>query len=486
MRWMTAVAALSLLAVSIEPVGMAIEKPNTEATEQKQIQVPGQESGSAQQPPGSTKRQRTPKPKKVQGREKRAKKRAAKREKKEAAKATKAAKAKEPASADIKSRIAKAADPSLKDRPRYKAILALGRSDHPEADAALLELGRNRKEPVHIRVWALQNLGRENQSELMGPLREILQDPEEPPLVRAEAAAGLGRIGTPVAVEALLAALDDKAPPAVRVRAIFALQERVPDRKIELLGRLLNDEQIAGEHRAVAAKLLGLSGNPGAADPLIKAIATRPKVASSPQNSGGATASAPGNAGGSGSAAPPAASSAESMETLSGIESLVAAEERRSNFRLFSVVGLGRLKEKRAIPTLLEALKSDPDPEVRAESVRTLLILAGPGAEDAFIGALKDEDPRVRLESAVALKQVGGQKAVKPFIHALKDSNRRVRFQAAEGLGRLGPTVANEAIDPLKEAAEQEKIDVVKKAQLAALEKLLVPAPSNSDKDGGS
>jgi len=174
------------------------------------------------------------------------------------------------------------------------------------------------------------------------------------------------------------------------------------------------------------------------------------------------------------------------MKIEPALETLAAAEQRRFNFRLFSVVGLGRLKEKRAIPTLLEALKSDPDPEVRAESARTLLILAGPGAEEAFIGALKDEDPAVRLQSAVALKQVGGQKAVKPFIEALKDSNRRVRFQAAEGLGRLGPTVAKEAIDALKEAAEQEKIAFIKKAELAALEKLLAPAPSKSDKEAGS
>ena len=74
-----------------------------------------------------------------------------------------------------------------------------------------------------------------------GALAAVLADREQPGIVRATAATLLGSYGTPVAVEAAAAALDD-ADPLVRMTAVRALEALEPEQRTPLAFHLLNDE----------------------------------------------------------------------------------------------------------------------------------------------------------------------------------------------------------------------------------------------------
>lgn len=393
---------------------------------------------------------------------------------------------KKPGSSPLTGLIASATDRSKPYRVRGRAIDRLGRLGTKEALQTLIKIASSHDEVEYVRERALESLVKNpdelkaQQREVVEPLLTILNNQQEPAKVRAKAAEPLLKAAGEAAVKPLLTASEDKAP-EVRAKAILALQSvRDPEGKLDhvaLLGRLLNDEAQRNEWRSHAAKLLGFTGDLKAADPLIRAIEKRPLQAATPPAPTGPT--------GTGSDTAPSTPLAPKPDPLVDLTSVA---QKRSNFRLFSVQALGKLKAKQAVPTLLEALKSDPDPLVRAESAEALEKIAGAEVEDAFIAALKDTIWETRLSAAVALKQVGGPKAVKPLIEILKDPERRVRLQAAEGLGRLGPAVASAAIEPLKEAAEREKVDYIRDRMLEALGKLekpsaLTPAEDQNTKE---
>lgn len=477
-RWLSAFALLAV-ALSEVPLSMAVEEPPTEGTEQHDPEIANTQQEPKTTPEPETKRDRK-RAKRQQEKERKEEEKALKKEHKGAKRSLKA---KQQNPNELKARIARATNPAMPDKVRHVAILRLAGANAPEAHSALLQIARNREEKIHIRAWAIESLGRRKNNEgLAQPLLEILRDPGEPPFVRAGAAAALGGLKDSSVVSALLAASEDKAP-AVRVNAVLALRSHGID-QVRLLGQLLNDEELSGETRALAAKLLGWTGDPKAADPLIQALASRPKSAPPLPSQGSVTPPASDVEADKPPVSP--AVSASTTKEMATWDALSIAEETRQNFRMFSVLALGRLKEKRAIPILLELLKGDPDPAVRKESANTLLNLAGPKAEEAFIAAVSDHDPGVRLAAVVALKQVGGPKVVTPLIETLKDSNHRVRLQAVEVLGKLGPGVASKAIEPLRGMVEQEKIAYVKQAAQAALAKLLPPAPPKSGPEAGS
>lgn len=95
-----------------------------------------------------------------------------------------------------------------------------------------------------------------------------------------------------------------------------------------------------------------------------------------------------------------------------------------------------------AVGPLLETLREEPDPAVRAFAALTLAQCGRPAALSALIAALADPEKVVRTAAARALTGIG-EEAVPPLIGALGDPSWVVRYRAAEALGRIrDPRVA--------------------------------------------
>ena len=95
-----------------------------------------------------------------------------------------------------------------------------------------------------------------------------------------------------------------------------------------------------------------------------------------------------------------------------------------------------------AVPVLIETVKNEAHPEVRA-SAATALAGLGPAAKEAapvLIEASKAAEPRVRATALVALGKVGPEvkEVVPALIEALRDTEPAVRVAAVETLGTLG------------------------------------------------
>ena len=105
--------------------------------------------------------------------------------------------------------------------------------------------------------------------------------------------------------------------------------------------------------------------------------------------------------------------------------------------RAKSATALGRLGDRRAIPSLLDHLLSDPAPFVRVRIASTLGQFGGPEVVDRMVRALGDSAWWVRMRGVEALEQIGPI-AEGPLLLALGDSDPEIRQRAAVSLERLG------------------------------------------------
>ncbi len=97
----------------------------------------------------------------------------------------------------------------------------------------------------------------------------------------------------------------------------------------------------------------------------------------------------------------------------------------------------------------------DPDPSVRAASVRALGRHGDPVHAPLIIRALDDHDEFVRVEAARALQRIHSEAAIDPLIEHIDDSKETdtdVRAAAADALGQYRSTrVVHELIDALRD-----------------------------------
>ncbi len=91
----------------------------------------------------------------------------------------------------------------------------------------------------------------------------------------------------------------------------------------------------------------------------------------------------------------------------------------------------------------------DPDPRLRAVALRSLAVLAAPGAVEAALAGLSDGEPETRWTAAMALGRLADPRAEGPLIAALADPHGEVRRQAAASLGFLGAVAAKPALELL-------------------------------------
>lgn len=115
-----------------------------------------------------------------------------------------------------------------------------------------------------------------------------------------------------------------------------------------------------------------------------------------------------------------------------------------------AVWGLGALDDRRALSTLVAALR-DREPPVREQAAWALGALDARDAVEPLLMALGDANAGVRQRAAWALGAIDDRRAAPGLIAALRDSDPAVREQAAWALGAID---AREAVRPLVSVLE--------------------------------
>ena len=152
------------------------------------------------------------------------------------------------------------------------------------------------------------------------------------------------------------------------------------------------------------------------------------------------------------------------------------ARSTRVLFAQAACQSLAELRDKRAIPTLLECMKSDKVVVVCAaiESVVTL-DPAADGLAERLASLATSKDDTVRVSVARALGNVTNPKAVPVLITLAKDSNSIVRLNACNSIGKLAPYEARKAMEDL---SQKDKNREVREAAADALSRLPKEPPA--------
>ncbi|HFE64868.1 MAG TPA: alpha/beta fold hydrolase, partial [Caldithrix sp.] len=323
------------------------------------------------------------------------------------------------------------------------------------AQIALRKLGENmvelfirkfsdKKEPVQSRVALITALGNIWNKRAVMPLINAINDSDQS--VRSAAIYSLGNIKDKRAVEPLIVAINDSSQ-SVRERAIEALGKLGDKRAFEPIIAVIDDENEYVRDEAVMA--LGKFKD----QRLIEALVSRLKDDGVIEDVGLHAAEAL------------AAIGEPAVRPLMNALNDSAALAREN-----ACIGLGILKDPRAIDILIHALQ-DEDSGVRYEASRALAKIGEPAVEP-LIAALKSENENARMGAAKALGAIKNPRAVNPLTDLLKDNKRRVKREAMRALGKLQSA---EAVKPLAEIAlRQEGRDAVR--AVSALSKIGYPA----------
>jgi HEAT repeat protein len=106
---------------------------------------------------------------------------------------------------------------------------------------------------------------------------------------------------------------------------------------------------------------------------------------------------------------------------------------------------LGRIADPASVPPLIELLKHER-PAVRRAAARALGSIKDPRGFEPLLRAVRDEDAEVRSEAAWALGVSKDRRAVPALVERLKDESPLVRKSSLEGLGRLGDAQVADAV----------------------------------------
>jgi HEAT repeat protein len=114
-----------------------------------------------------------------------------------------------------------------------------------------------------------------------------------------------------------------------------------------------------------------------------------------------------------------------------------------------------------ALPALMEAMRKDKEPQVRAAALEAVGQVAGRQAVAPAQRALVEEkDERVRAAAAAALASAGAQAAAAQGAleeALIKDTNAAVRASAAEALVGLGARAVSSLVKGLREGSADSK-----------------------------
>lgn len=109
--------------------------------------------------------------------------------------------------------------------------------------------------------------------------------------------------------------------------------------------------------------------------------------------------------------------------------------DERSIVRKYASEAVGKIKEGRAIPLLIELL-DDKDISVRFSACASLAKIGKPSI-DKLADALKNGSIQVRKYAAIALGKIGDEETISVLLNGIKDENWQVREAAVQALGQL-------------------------------------------------
>jgi HEAT repeat protein len=126
-----------------------------------------------------------------------------------------------------------------------------------------------------------------------------------------------------------------------------------------------------------------------------------------------------------------------------------------------SISLLGSLKDRRALPILLDALKKRKDSYYRLTVINAIGDMGDKEAEEPLLQILVDdkEYPGPRMAAARTLGKLGDARAVEPLLQILKDerTNKEVRRDAAFALGTFRD---KRAVEPLVNILKNNQEDI--------------------------
>lgn len=145
----------------------------------------------------------------------------------------------------------------------------------------------------------------------------------------------------------------------------------------------------------------------------------------------------------------------KSVDALDEISGLLINDPDR-DVRRMAAFSLGKQKDRRAVPFLIQALK-DPEPNVRVDAVSSLRRLKAREAVDPLLEFLNKDDKRMKKHVILVLGKIGGEKAVPAIEKALTDEDDGVREAANLALGDL---TSRSSIDKIKPLLTDENVRV--------------------------
>lgn len=314
-----------------------------------------------------------------------------------------------------------------------------------QGDTAGLIKALGYKKDASIRQGAAIALGELGSAEALPPLMITLADVKEDFSVRRAAACAVGAIGDRRAVKALALWLP-RAGPELRPEVMLALGTLGGPEAVAALIPYLSDQEASA--RLASAEALSKAGESVAAV-LVDALddaqpEVRRKIAAGLGQLDDPTA------------VPAliaslqdddrevrlqAAGALAKIGDTRAVEPLLdrlTAQEDYARVQIVCVIGLGDLRDPRAIPALVRILEVG-DPIFRSAAAESLGKIGLPGfaSTDAILPlttALRDQDPFVRRLAVRALGQIADRRALVPLRGILQDDDQGVRTVVKEAL----------------------------------------------------
>jgi len=111
---------------------------------------------------------------------------------------------------------------------------------------------------------------------------------------------------------------------------------------------------------------------------------------------------------------------------------------RHIDLRTSAIMQLTEMKDARATPVLLEAVRSSPGDEVAALALELLAEIGDDSVVDALCEMLPKVHPNVKIATLSVLSELGMDKAVPAIRPLLEDTRLNVRAAAVKAIGMLG------------------------------------------------